>query len=248
MDSISKKEPELLGIFDSGVGGFSVLREVRKDGDADILYFGDCARAPYGNRNEEEIISFIKEILLHLKEKGVTHFISACNSMSVHTTEKVLEVCGIEKEKYLDMIDAVKKTVFPSDASVLIIGTQATIDSGVYQEILRDQTISFETLALQDLAGNIEKNDIEKVIKSISLVLSSASNASHILYACTHYPLVDELFKGEAKRQNWKGEFINPAQALREGIKKWSLSGTQSLSFETSLETPMFKDYSAQAW
>jgi glutamate racemase len=237
-----------LGIFDSGVGGFSVLREVRNATDADILYFGDCARAPYGNRSEDEIVSFIRDILLRLKQKGVTHFISACNSMSVHTTDKVLKECGIEKEKYLDMIDAVRRTVFPEGASVLIVGTQATIDSGVYQEILRKSDLSFQTSVAKDLAGNIERNDEIGIRKNILEIISSATQASHILYACTHYPLADELFRQEAARQNWKGEFINPAVALTGEVKKWQMRGMRVLTLETSLETDAFKDYSSQAW
>lgn len=237
-----------IGIFDSGIGGFSVLKEVRQATDADILYFGDCARAPYGNRSEEEIVSFIKEILFQLKEKGVTHFISACNSMSVHTTEKVLKECGIEQEKYIDMITAVKKTEFPSGASVLILGTQATIDSGVYQGILRQAGTSFMVCVSKDLAGSIERNDRDAIKESVVEIMAGAPDASHILYACTHYPLADELFKEEARRQNWGGEFIDPAASLSEEIKKWQMNGSRQLVLETSLETPVFKNYSARAW
>lgn len=243
-----KKNRSIIGIFDSGVGGFSVLKEVRKSTEADILYFGDCARAPYGNRSEKEIVSFIKDILLSLKEKGVTHFISACNSMSVHTTEKVLKECGIERGKYLDMIDAVRKTLFPLEASVLIVGTQATIDSEVYQGMLREAKVSYEAHAAKDLAGSIEKNDLDKIKENIASIVTSASKKTHVLYACTHFPLVDELFKEEARRQKWPGEFINPAKALSEETHNWRLEGSRALTFQTSLETPVFKDYSSQAW
>jgi glutamate racemase len=121
----------LLGIFDSGVGGFSVLKEVRKITDADILYFGDCKNAPYGNRTKEEIVSCIKAVLLRLKDEGVTYFVSACNSMSVNTTDALLLEVGINRKQYLDMIDAVSLIPFTSNDLVLIVGTQATIQSVV---------------------------------------------------------------------------------------------------------------------
>ena len=109
------KKENLIGIFDAGVGGFSVFKEVRKNTNADILYFGDCARAPYGNRTEEEIVLFIKDILKQLQNEGVTHFVSACNSMSVLTTEKLLEEVGVPKENYIDMISAIKAVDFGNE-------------------------------------------------------------------------------------------------------------------------------------
>lgn len=243
-------EKSLLGIFDSGVGGFSVLKETRKVTDADIIYFGDCARAPYGNRSEEEIILFIKEILLNLKDKGATHFISACNSMSVHTTQKVLEEAGIAIGRYIDMVASVQKILFPVTAKVLIVGTKATIDSEVYQGILRGNEIMLDVFAPQGLAGNIEKDDSSAIKADIKDILAHAKKvqASHILYACTHYPLVDGLFKEEAVRIGWRGEFVDPALSLAQEMKKWKVSGTRQLTLETSLETPVFKDYSARAW
>lgn len=245
-----KPEENLLGIFDSGVGGFSVLREVRKVADADICYFGDCARAPYGNKSEEEIVGYIKELLLRLQKRGVTHFVSACNSMSVHTTEMVLEEIGIPKNRYIDMVDAFGKIMFPADAKVLIIGTKATITSGVYSSILEVKKIPSGVFVPTTLAGEIEKNNMEAIRRSIASVLKEAiaSGFTHIAYACTHYPLVDGLFKEEALRLSWKGEFIDPAQCVAEKIKMWSLEGSQKITFETSEETPVFKEYSTKVW
>jgi glutamate racemase len=238
------EEKPLLGIFDSGVGGFSVFREIRKESDVDIVYYGDCARAPYGNRSEEEIVIFIKEIINHLQSFGVTHFVSACNSMSVVTTEKVLREVGVTKERYVDMIDAVRHTTFPADAKVLIIGTQATITSGVYQAILEEKKIAFDVFCPRTLAGNIEQGnsditiDIEKIMS-----VAVAMQATHILYACTHYPLVGALFVDEAKRVSWTGIFVDPAHYVAMSVMDWKLKGGKISTFETSLETDVFKEY-----
>jgi glutamate racemase len=238
------QQKPLLGIFDSGVGGFSVYREVRKCNDVDILYYGDCARAPYGNRSEEEIVIFIKEIINHLQSSGVTHFVSACNSMSVVTTEKVLREVGVSKERYIDMIDAVRHTIYPVDAKVLIIGTQATVTSGIYQAILEEKKISFDVFCPTTLAGNIEKGNSNIVI-DIEKIMSVAVDiqVTHILYACTHYPLVNGLFEKEAKRVSWIGSFVDPAHYVAVSVMDWKLGGDAKTIFETSLETEVFKEY-----
>ncbi len=245
-----KANKTLLGIFDSGVGGFSVLQKVRKETDADIIYFGDCARAPYGDKDEKDIIVLVKEILTSLQTKGATHFISACNSMSVHTTEKVLAEARIPKDRYMDMRDAVAKITFPSDVKVLIVGTQATLNSSVYQSILHRKNISHSVFIPHTLAREIEKNDTEAIAHSVRQIMAAAlaADATHIVYACTHYPLVDEVFQEEAKESRWNGKFIDPATQLAEEMQKWNLQGENQTLFETSLETDVFKDYSSRAW
>lgn len=235
----------LLGIFDSGVGGFSVYKEIRKITDVDILYYGDCANAPYGNRSKDEIIVYIRTILLHLKAKGVTHFVSACNSMSVNTTDALLKDVGIERERYVDMIDAVTKIPYSQMDVVLIVGTQATINSDVYQSILRDKNISHDVFVPTTLAGEIEKGDEEEIVKSIKEILLYAKNvgSTNILYACTHYPLVSPLFEQEAKEVSWSGSFNNPARYVQDTILEWNVSGSSCTEFETSLETKVFEEY-----
>lgn len=235
----------ILGIFDSGVGGFSVLKEVRKVTDADIIYYGDCVNAPYGNRTQEEIVSFIKDILAYLKFKGVTHFISACNSMSVNTTEALLKEVGINRENYIDMIDGVKQIPFIDGANVLIVGTEATITSHVYQSIFSDKVIAYHMYTPTTLAGAIEQNDISLMNKNITdtLVYAKSVYATHMLYACTHYPLVDKLFKQKAAELGWAGMFINPAIYVAELVAQWNIEGSNKMIFETSLETDVFASY-----
>ncbi len=245
------KEPtSLLGIFDSGVGGFSVLQELRKVTDADIVYFGDCARAPYGNRGEAEIALFVSEILEQLQSQGVTHFVSACNSMSVNTTEKLLQESGIPKEQYIDMIDAVKLIPFEHNSHVLIVATHTTIASQVYQSILDEKGITASTHVPSSLAGEIETQDSGAIEISINESIDAAISvgATHILYGCTHYPLVDTYFKTAAEMKGWKGSFIDPSIYVAQLVSQWKLDGTRGLRIETSKETPLFTSYSTKVW
>lgn len=241
---------QLLGIFDSGVGGFSVLKQIRERSDADVLYFGDCARAPYGMRSQEEITGFIKEILLYLRLRGVTHFVSACNSMSVHTTGKVLEEAGIAKENYMDMVSAVDRFPFRENVRMLIVGTQATIASGIYQSMMKGKNIFFDTFVPMTLAGEIEEDAVAPVRASVISAIEEAIScrSEYMVYACTHYPLVDEIFKEEAAKRDWNGTFIDPAVQVAEEVEKWKLRGSGETLFATSKETPVFKRYSSNMW
>lgn len=239
-----KGEP-LLGVFDSGVGGFSVLQELQKVTPANILYYGDCANAPYGNKSKEEITVYIKNILVYLKSQGVTHFVSACNSMSVTTTEELLEEIGITRDTYIDMIDGVRAIGLLDGANVLIIGTEATISSRVYQSILSEKIIPHRTYTLTTLAGEIEKGDTIAIMKSIekAILYAKEMHATHILYACTHYPLVHTMFIDVSARLGWAGMFINPAVYVADLVATWKISGEHSVQCEASLETEVFISY-----
>jgi glutamate racemase len=239
------KTKNLIGIFDSGIGGFSVLKEIRNSNDVDILYFGDCARAPYGNRDKEEIASFIKEIILYLKSHGVTNFVSACNSMSVLMTEQLLKECGVEEFLYMDMIKVFKKHYnLPINAKVLLIGTQATISSNEYQNFLKDRVDEVLGYVPNTLAGDIELgvSDIElKEIINPIILKAKEMNITHIIYGCTHYPLAHEVFQKCADEIGWGGVFIDPAKYVAEALKEWKLDGNKIITFETSKETDAFK-------
>ncbi len=233
-----------LGIFDSGIGGFSVLKEIRDKTPVDVLYFGDCARAPYGNRSIDEISLFIREIILSLQGQEVTHFVSACNSMSVMTTNKLLESCGVDKEKYVDMLRAFKDySNFPNNARVLVIGTQVTIQSGAYQEVLIERNIDTHEYIFKTLAGLIEKGvsgqELEEIV-TVGMEHAKEIGATHIVYGCTHYPLIDDVFRRCSERVNWGGEFVDPALYVAEVVAKWNLRGEKNTFFEASEVTPAF--------
>lgn len=238
-------QKQLIGVFDSGVGGFSVLEKVRNATTANILYFGDCLRAPYGNREKEEIIRFIKEILLFLQAKGVTHFVSACNSMSVMTTDLLLQELSITKERYIDTLGAfISNCTLPKGAIVLVIGTKATIESNAYQSALTKKGVIPEAYIFKNLAREIEENITNETYTfniRESLEYAKKVNATHIVYGCTHYPLIDAVFKHVANDVHWEGVFINPADFVTTEVKEWGVTGSGKTVFETSKMTKPFE-------
>lgn len=238
----------LLGVFDSGVGGMSVLREFRKRTSADILYFGDCARAPYGNKSEEEIVLYIKDILLHLKASGVTHYISACNSTSVLTTSKLLAECGIDESLYIDTIGSfAKHASFPPGSVVVVGATVTTVRSEAYQRIITAKGASVYVYPFETLAKSIEEGEdvvsLRETVKK-SLLYAQGIGATHYVYGCTHYPLIASLFISCAEEIGWKGVFVDPAVHVAEEVTRLRLRGNSNISFETSKMTDAFETYS----
>lgn len=244
MKSNSPQKDAIIGIFDSGVGGFSVAKEVRKATDATIVYYGDCARAPYGNREESEIIEFIRDDIKYLQDMDVTHFVNACNSMSVFTTDALLKECKIKPDHYIDMIRAFSlHSVFTKDDSVLLIATKATIRSGAYQEVFFEKKVPVFEYAYQDLALAIEKNTTQEELLMIvekSIVYAQEVGATQILYGCTHYPLIHELFLAAQQKVGWQGTFVDPAMYVAEEVKKWNLEGKRKFYPYSSKDTPAF--------
>ncbi len=234
----------LLGVFDSGVGGFSVYKQIRKVSDADCIYYGDCLRAPYGNREESEIVEFIKDDIRFLQDEGVTHFVNACNSMSVMTTNTLLKECGVHLEQYTDMVRAFDShALFKEGEKVLVIGTVATLRSGVYQDVLNKKGAQVYEYAFKDLAQAIEHSATHEDLLHIvspSIAYALEVGATRIVYGCTHYPLAHRIFSYAQKNLGWKGEFIDPAVYVAEDIKKWNIHGERKFCPYSSKDTPAF--------
>lgn len=234
----------LIGIFDSGVGGFSVYKKVKLVTTADVIYYGDCLRAPYGNREESEIISFVKDDITFLQNEGATYFVNACNSMSVSTTDEILKECHVPSEQYTDMLRAFEiNAVFNKGDKVLVVATLATIRSGAYQKFLNDKkAVTFEYV-FKDLALAIENNASREEFLAIiekGVVYAQHVGAHYILYGCTHYPLIHGLFLIAKEKVGWEGQFIDPAIYVAEEVKKWGIKGTKKFCPYSSKDTPAF--------
>jgi glutamate racemase len=165
--------------------------------------------------------------------------------MSVLTTHSLLLNIGIPLDDYFDMVSAVKLIPFSLKDKVLILGTKATINSGVYQGVLKEKNISYEVFSPSSLAGNIEIGDIPSVVSNIEeiIVFAKKTETTHILYACTHYPLVSDFFISVAEKNKWFGKYIDPATYLAKEIEGLFLCGESLSFFETSLHTKVFDEY-----
>lgn len=234
-----------IGVFDSGVGGLTVLKELVEVIPAEYVYVGDSLRAPYGNRSKEELLAYTKELLIFLQQKNVDIFISACNSLSTLDVLPLLSELGIRSDQYFDMTMFAEGAIgsISQESPLLIYATEATIRSGIYQKIFASFTP--HALSSANLARAIEdKHDIEideEVDMLVDYVLEN--NVKQVFLGCTHYPLIEEYLE---KRFLGSGvTFINPAIYIKKVLSEINGGDLKVSLFFTKL-TPQAKELSEE--
>lgn len=185
-----------IGIFDSGVGGLTVLREVsRLLPFEDIVYLGDTARVPYGNKSKSTIVKFSRESASFLKGKGVKLIVAACNTSSALALESLKRSFKIP---VLGVIEAgVGKAVRQTNKKrIAVIGTKSTIKSGSYQRLIarKDKSIKVYSKCCPLFVPLVEEGVLSgKMVKeAIKMYLQSLKDKDIdvIILGCTHYPLL----------------------------------------------------------
>lgn len=190
----------MIGIFDSGVGGFNALFEIRRRLPfADILYFADEANAPYGTKSEDELINLVKKDVNLLKNMGAGEILIACCTAST-----VFEKLSKAEKQGLTPIISPAAITAAKYARVAVIATEATVKSGAFsREIkkIRPDCKVFE-LAMQELVGEIENGSrgckISERCGGILNELSGIVNAKEfdaIVLGCTHFSHLEAQIK-----------------------------------------------------
>ena len=196
--SMSAVSSTPIGIFDSGIGGLTVARAVKNElPDEQIIYFGDTAHLPYGDKSTAAIQAYSIKITQLLLEKGCKLILIACNSASAAGYDLVKEYVG-KKAKVLNVIDPVVDYLrenYPGKR-VGLIGTKQTVNSGVYEEKVQalNQEITLQSLATPLLVPIIEEGfyqgDISEKIIEKYLGDPLLEDLQAIILGCTHYPLI----------------------------------------------------------
>lgn len=188
-----------IGVIDSGIGGLTVVKSIQQliPGE-DIIYFGDNINVPYGNRTKDEILNLTMNVLSFMEKNNVKIVAVACNTMSTLIHEY--------KDKFtFPIIDIIHPTVEQiirmNTYGLSILGTEFTINSGVYQDLLKERNpdISISTEGSKELAALIDSGDFDsiKIRKVISTHINNLLNKGEIynlVLACTHFPIVEDLF------------------------------------------------------
>ncbi len=231
-----------IGLFDSGVGGLSVLKELYAHVRAEYVYVGDSLRAPYGNKTKDELTSCTRDLLSFLQQKDVDIFISACNSLSTLETDALLESLSIERSRYIDMraFAAAAKPALPENASVLVYGTTATLATHVYQDIYA--AWNPQVLASSHLAYAIETGHQIEIDEEIDSLVDYiiGHNISHVILACTHYPLIQEYI--DKRCVGLVVTFINIAHYV-PGVLTAQQGDRLSLEVFTTKNSEVFETY-----
>lgn len=193
-----------IGIFDSGIGGLTVARAIHDIlPEESILYFGDTAHLPYGEKSPELIQRYSTRIARHLVKSGCKAIVVACNSASSNALQAIISEVG-PNIPVIDMVTPVVKYVSHNCAhacQVGLIGTRATIASGLYHRCLKDLSSHVELIskATPLLASAIEEGFFNDSIPQAVLEAYFSDNRfkdiDSIILGCTHYPLVQDEVK-----------------------------------------------------
>jgi glutamate racemase len=217
-----------IGVFDSGIGGLTVARAIRELLPYEsMIYFGDTAHLPYGDKSEAAIQAYSIKIADILLRKGCKVIVIACNSASSAAYELLTEY--VRKDIHIiNVIDPMVELVLRqfSGKHVGLIGTKRTVQSNVYsRKILEsNKDIHLHSLATPLLAPMIEEgffnNQISHEIIAQYLSDESLKNIDALILACTHYPLIKneikELYQGKMMILD-SSEVI--AKALKEHLE-----------------------------
>ena len=188
-----------LGLFDSGVGGLTVVRAVQDllPGE-DVIYLGDTARLPYGSKSPETIRRFAAEDVDFLLSKGVKAIVVACNTATAHALPEFWKNCPVPIMGVIE--PGVEAALGNADADRIgIIATRGTIQSHAYQHELatRKRGLMIHGIATPLLVPLIEENWIsEEVTKEVLrkyLEPLMTKGIDTLMLACTHYPLLIPL-------------------------------------------------------
>jgi glutamate racemase len=193
-------------VFDSGVGGLTVLHELLVSlPTEDYLYLGDTARLPYGSRPASQLREFSLQIADHLLAAGCKLLVVACNSASsaaLETLERHLAVRAPGVDVIGVLRPAAQLAVAGSASGRIgLLATPATVASGAYERIVReaDPHVHLESVACEDLATIIEAGfpfdqELVEIVRAYCAPLRSAQ-VDTVILGCTHYPLLAPMLQ-----------------------------------------------------
>jgi len=202
-----------IGIFDSGIGGFTILRsllETRKD--VEVYYLADTKRIPYGNKDIKQIRSIAKEICNWFKDKNLDALLIACNTTNACALD-ILEN-SLEIPCY-DLIHSVSEIVTKTYIGVL--ATRATIKSSYYKRIIEAKRADVKVIqqACPEFVSEIERTnqDFNKLNYLSDLYINPLlkKNIEEIILGCSHYPLIYNVLKNKIHSNI---RIIDPSVAL----------------------------------
>jgi glutamate racemase len=195
-----------VAVFDSGVGGLTVLHELLVSlPTEDYVYLGDTARLPYGNRTTGELVAFSLEIADQLLSEGAKLLVVACNSASaaaLEALEQHLDAAGHEIDVIGVLNAATQMAVAASHSGRIgVLATPATVASGAYERAVAaaDPHVHLESVACPDLASVIEAGypfdeELVETVRDYCAPLRAAQ-VDTVILGCTHFPLIAPLLQ-----------------------------------------------------
>jgi len=218
---MESQREKFIGVLDSGLGGLTVVRELERIlPNESIVYFGDNANCPYGNRQKEEILNLSHAMLDFLQNRGVKIAAIACNTISTL-------VAGFRTRYGFPVVSIIEEAcnyiARENLEQIAVFATEFTIKQGFYNTLLGQ--LSPETrvygIPSRALAALVDEGDFystaiyEEVRSLLKLLRQNHPEVKHAVLGCTHYPIVQDIFEKEAPDIS----FINPAAVQADAVK-----------------------------
>lgn len=220
---MENKRTAPIGVFDSGVGGLTVVREIiRQLPDENIVYFGDTARVPYGSKSKNTIIRFSEQIIRFLKTKQVKAIVIACNTASALALDAVRDefdvpILGVVIPGARAAVDAT------TNGKVGVVGTEATVQSGMYTKVIQEMNPEIEViekacpLFVPLVEDGFKEHHVTQEVIDYYLDSMKKTDIDAMILGCTHYPLL------RSKIRAYMGEkiqIVNPAYETAMDLRK----------------------------
>jgi glutamate racemase len=212
--AVGKAEPQTsnprrptIGVFDSGVGGLTVLAALlRSIPDANYLYFGDTARLPYGSKSAATVAHYAVGAIEHLQTRGAELLVIACNTATALAFDEIRAASKVGVIGVVDPgADAASKA--SKNRNVVVIGTDATVASHAYRRALDARQVSVREKACPLFVPLVEEgwtdHPVTEQVARIYLdeaFSGDGRNADVLVLGCTHYPLLKPLLRRIAPR------------------------------------------------
>lgn len=241
-----------IGLFDSGVGGLTVASAIKQilPGES-LIYYGDTAHLPYGDKSAESIIGYSKKITGFLLDNDAKVVLVACNSASASSISALRDEFG-KRVILIDVIEPVVNYIVSKDfKKVGVIGTKRTVESGSYDRKIRELKPGLEiaSLATPLFVPMIEEgfifDDISNAIIRSYLSDKKLKDIDSLILGCTHYPIIRNQIN---KQFNFEVEVIDSARVVAMELRKVleshdliSRLGKSSDRFYVSDYTPYFE-------
>jgi glutamate racemase len=227
-----------IGVFDSGVGGLTVLGALAaRIPDADYLYFGDTARLPYGSKSAATVAHYAVGAVRYLQDQGAELLVIACNTATALALDQIkaaasVPVIGVVEPGAEAAAAATRKQ------KVVVIGTEATISSHAYRRALEARKVTVREKACPLFVPLVEEGWVEHpVTEQVAKIYLSeafsddARDADVLVLGCTHYPLIKPLLRRLAPEHI---AIVDSAESTAEDVARQLGRGLRPEQFPSS--------------
>ena len=223
-----------IGFFDSGLGGLTILSEVRKRLPMyDYVYFGDNAHVPYGDKTEEEVFELTRSAVQQLFDAGARLVIIACNTASAETLRKLQDSIltgAYAHHRILGVIVPTIEVLLERNYQhVLLIGTERTIRSHKYERELANrggQHIEFHAYATPGQVPLIEMGDMTgaetQIREYLDVYLEKGREPDVVILGCTHYAFLKDII-----RRSYRVAVLSQDELIPEKLEQYLLKHTE---------------------